>query len=95
MVALFFREGGDYNSTSSHKRPLYPSNMDKQRDPPVKFHCKDEQALERLASHQTTDSRNYPDNMDSRKKDQDIKMYIFPGSTSFLLLLPQLWAYIN
>ncbi|KAJ6948141.1 serine/arginine repetitive matrix protein 1-like isoform X2 [Populus alba x Populus x berolinensis] len=91
----YTREGGDYNSTSSHKRPLYPSNMDKQRDPPVKFHYKDEQALERLASHQTTDSRNYPDNMDSRKKDQDIKMYIFPGSTSFLLLLPQLWAYIN
>ncbi|KAH8520319.1 hypothetical protein H0E87_001686 [Populus deltoides] len=70
----YTREGGDYNSTSSHKRPLYPSNMDKQRDPPVKFHCKDEQALERLASHQTTDSRNYPDNMDSRKKDQDIKI---------------------
>ncbi|KAI5603448.1 hypothetical protein BDE02_01G219800 [Populus trichocarpa] len=70
----YTREGGDYNSTSSHKRPLYPSNMDKQRDPPVKFHCKDEQALERLASHQTTDSQNYPDNMDSRKKDQDIKI---------------------
>lgn len=70
----YTREGGDYNSTSSHKRPLYPSNMDKQRDPPVKFHYKDEQALERLASHQTTDSRNYPDNMDSRKKDQDIKI---------------------
>ncbi|XP_061986779.1 uncharacterized protein LOC133705523 isoform X3 [Populus nigra] len=70
----YTREGGDYNSTSSHKRPLYPSNMDKQRDPPLKFHCKDEQALERLASHQTTDSRNYPDNMNSRKKDQDIKI---------------------
>ncbi|XP_011035260.1 PREDICTED: serine/arginine repetitive matrix protein 1 isoform X2 [Populus euphratica] len=70
----YTREGGDYNSTSSHKRPLYPSNMEKQRDPPLKFHYKDEQSLERLASHQTTDSRNYPDNMDSRKKDQDIKI---------------------
>jgi len=43
----------------------------------VKVHYKDEQSSERLASRRTTDSRNYPDNMDSRKKDQDIKMYMF------------------
>ncbi|KAJ6691821.1 SERINE/ARGININE REGULATED NUCLEAR MATRIX PROTEIN [Salix purpurea] len=30
--------------------------------------------FERLASRRTTDSRNYVDNVDSRKKDQDIKM---------------------
>ncbi|XP_011032245.1 PREDICTED: serine/arginine repetitive matrix protein 1-like isoform X2 [Populus euphratica] len=68
------REGGDYYSRSSWKRPIHPSNINKQKDSPVKVHNKDEQSSERLASRRTTDSRNYPDNMDSRKKDQDIKI---------------------
>ncbi|XP_061958868.1 uncharacterized protein LOC133680071 [Populus nigra] len=68
------REGGDSYSRSSWKRPIHPSNINKQKDSPVKVHYKDEQSSERLASRQTTDSRNYPDNMDSRKKDQDIKI---------------------
>ncbi|KAI5576209.1 hypothetical protein BDE02_09G029300 [Populus trichocarpa] len=68
------REGGDYYSRSSWKRPIHPSNINKQKDSPVKVHYKDEQSSERLASRRTTDSRNYPDNMDSRKKDQDIKI---------------------
>ncbi|KAJ6750679.1 hypothetical protein OIU85_001239 [Salix viminalis] len=70
----YTRGGRGYNSTSSYKQPMHPSNMDKQRDPPVKFHYKDEESLERLASRQTTNSQNYPDNMDSRKKDQDLKI---------------------
>ncbi|KAF9665555.1 hypothetical protein SADUNF_Sadunf16G0135200 [Salix dunnii] len=67
------RGGRGYNSTSSHKQPTHPSNMDKQRVPPVKFH-KDEESLEGIASLQTTNSQNYPDNMDQRKKDQDLKI---------------------
>ncbi|KAG6760889.1 hypothetical protein POTOM_034076 [Populus tomentosa] len=68
------REGGDYYSRSSWKRPIHPSNINKQKDSPVKVHYKDEQSSERLAGRRTTDSRNYPDNMDSRKKDKDIKI---------------------
>ncbi|KAJ6777751.1 SERINE/ARGININE REGULATED NUCLEAR MATRIX PROTEIN [Salix koriyanagi] len=70
----YTRGGRGYNSTSSYKQPMHPSNMDKQRDPPVKFHYKDEEYLERLSSRQTTSSQNYPDNMDSRKKDKDLKI---------------------
>ncbi|KAJ6309878.1 hypothetical protein OIU76_014758 [Salix suchowensis] len=65
------RAGG---ARSSRQRPIHPSNINKQKDSPVKVHYKDEQSFERLASRRTTDSRNYLDNMDSRKKDQDIKM---------------------
>ncbi|KAJ6904389.1 hypothetical protein NC652_022401 [Populus alba x Populus x berolinensis] len=56
------REGGDYYSRSSWKRSIHPSNINKQKDSPVKVHYKDEQSSERLAGRQTTDSRNYPDN---------------------------------
>lgn len=77
LIALFLRAGGDYYSRSSRQRSIHPSNINKQKDSPVKVHYKDEQSFERLASRRTTDSRNYPDNMDSRKKDQDIKMYMF------------------
>ncbi|CAK7331438.1 unnamed protein product [Dovyalis caffra] len=68
------REGGDYNSRSSRKPPMHPSNIDKQKGSPLKVPYKDDQSPERLASRRTSGPRNYPDNMDSRKKEQDIKI---------------------